>query len=302
MLFRRDEPDTIVPALATAIGIQAGTDAWGAWAQVTAGLSLPFLLGGISISGEVGATLTTNTSVKVRKRTWFAVGTGVATSEVEVARTALGMGLSFGLTGVVDDVVQATGYALFVEGRRLTPVLINPNTRIAVRAYQTGSPSEDTYRIYLIGYDAQKLAASRWPLHAGLFQAGVSKSHSDDKPATTEVTVIWGGTAWAWGSWVEVTPSLDANYLIEGMLVNPISDTATGQDSQIEVGTGAAGSETPRGRMGFPNTPVSGRASDLLPFPVPFIAFKGERLAVRAAMANNRNKGIRLLATRLHKD
>lgn len=317
--FRRDGVEHIfgnralVPVFGEiSLGVTAGiSGSWSSWIESVPAsgaqeLNFPFLLTSIAIAHNVGQSLSADGTVGVQKRLWAAVGKGDAGSEVEVARTMIGSAIQVSVTGHVDDPITASGICMLVDARRLAPVMIPPHTRISVRLAQLGLTSERFHQVYISGYDASDLPRfSEWPLEAEMFRRGVSDSHEDDLPDfSTEITATAGAAFATPGSWVDVVASLPANYLITE--VNAHCDPAEAsslQDAHIAVGTGSAGAEIERGKVGFPTRSLAPPvwSSNSLPIAFPFIAFEGERLAVRVYGNGSRTKIIRIEGIKLNR-
>jgi hypothetical protein len=231
-------------------------------------------------------TRTTNGTTTLRQRCWTGIGIGGAGSEVEIARTQFGMGMLGALAGIVDDAVTGTSDAPVMTQMRMTPRYIEGGTRVAVRGYQTGDSGNTAKRHYLVFYDAALLLGSLRSLpwiDPRRWAEGNHDHQSDDLPDTAETSPTTGsGAPFTFGSYTEVSASLDADYLIEGIGWSQEAEL----DVVAEVALGAAGSEVVQARAGFPgNIGVNQAWSVPLPFdfPIPSIAYKGERLAIRSA-------------------
>jgi hypothetical protein len=286
LYYRRDCPEIIEAQSAISNSVTYGVDTWSAWDQQVASLGYDGILVAASVAYRQRVTSTTNGSAVLRQRCWTGIGTGGAGSETEIARTMFGMGMLGALAGVVDDAVTGTADAPALAQMRITPRYIESGTRVAVRGYQTGDSANAAKRHYLVFYNAALLRGSLrsipW-IDPRRWVEGNHDHQSDDLPDTAEISPTSGtGAPWTFGSYTDVSSSLDADYLIEGISWSQEAEA----DVIAEVAVGAAGSEVVQARAGFPcNIGVNQAWSPSLPFDfrIPCIAYKGERLAVRVA-------------------
>lgn len=310
-LCRRGAPEVVLNTLAASNGFAAAAinqSAWGATPdEHIASTSEAYILAGLTRSGRVVVTRTTTGSTLVRLRDWIEVMTGAAASEVGVARVMQGVG-ALCTYGGTDGAATAGSQTPMMYGQAFDPVFVPASTRLSLRSWQEGVASDAAIRAYLLGYKPAELdAALLYPDYESMrrWALGADKHHSyniaEGNPA--EVTLTSGGSSWGLASsFTEIDAALDADYLITG-----IGGTwELSLDFQVEIGIGAASSEQVHGRMGFPgavgvNLPYS--AHPPFPFPIPFIAYKGERISARSACGTaSQDIAIRLYGTRLWKD
>lgn len=305
MYYRRGSPENIVALKAASRSIVSGVDAWGAYAQNVAALSANGILAAVAGAGRVVSTRTTNGTTTTRQRIWYDVATGAAASEVPIARVGFGVGAYISLSGQVLDSINAQAQTPWVEQEVIAPVYIPSGTRLATRSYQTGDSSNISKRCYLVMYDPSLLAClSRWPINQRAYIEGIGNHHNDDTPDTAEITLTGtAGAPWsAAGAYAEIHAGLANNYLITGIGVTNAGTLA----QQLDIALGAAGSEVIHARAAIPMDVgvalpyVTGRP---FAFPVPWLAYKGERVAARLwdNVGASATTAIRLFGIRLGK-
>lgn len=97
-------------------------------------------------------------------------------------------------------------------------------------------------------------------------------------PGGTGVSVTPSGTAFANSSWVELTASVSAASVLTGIVVTPANVSV---EFEVDIGTGAAASETPIATYrGATIDNIGGQAPLVFPIPIDNIA-SGARLSVR---------------------
>ena len=281
-LARRDCPNIIVPTLAISALNTAGV-AWApsaAMTQITAGLAYEFLLDGMIVNtGMGGETATANGSFFYRYLYHLRVGTGAAVETV-VAEAQIAESAFISLGGIVDDAVQAICIVTTSRDIPLAPVRIPASTRIAYDASVDGSPVYKILRAYLSGYDLSTYDFAKVLGYDSLYHYGMWPIYPDVNPLQSQAVITTGAGAWTLGAWTEVTAALDANYLIVGAA--SVDTEATAKEAQFDVGLGAAGSEVVQSRWGMPYNAARHNATHMR-WGTPFIAYAGERLAVRGA-------------------
>jgi len=281
-LARRDCPNVIVPTLAISPVNTAGV-AWAssaAMTQITAGLAYEFLLDGMIVNtGMGGGVVTVNGTTYYRYLYHLRIGTGAAVetvvAEAQIAESAL-----VDLGGIVDDAVSAICIVTTSRDIPLAPVRIPASTRIAYDASIDGSPSYKVIRVYLSGYDLSTYDFAKVPGYDSLYHYGIRPVYPDVNPLQSQIVVTTSATSWTLGAWAEVTASLDADYLILGAA--SVDTEVTAKEAQFDVGLGAAGSEVVQSRWGMPYNASRHNATHIR-WGTPFIAYAGERLAIRAA-------------------
>ena len=311
MLYRdHGAPERIVPELAAPAAPSAGNAVWGSWVQVTASTGYTGILAGLVLSARIVASLTANGTTALQCRLWTAIATGAAASEVEVARTHWGAGALVTLSGLVDDAVTAQSQTpVLVQPKHIAHVLIPSGTRLAARAQNIGLGATLGTRIYTYFYEPDELEASlgEWNIDRLAWLNGVDKTHSMDLPDAAEVTVSSNGTSGGvWqlsaATYAQISASLADDYLIEGINVTHAANMSV----QLDVSLGAAASEVVQARAGIPSPGVALPfvVAETCWFPIPFIAWRGERVAVRAANSTTADADVlvRLIGQRLNKD
>ena len=286
--IRRDLPEIAIPIDAEVAASNPGTAAWAqsaAFAQLVASSAAEYVTCSLGVSLRQGRTLTAN-GVDAEAGLWTAhLYTGAAASEVERAARALGLAHRISITGIVDDAVTSQALAQLATQLPMYGMRIPAATRITAKTACSldGATHLKVAFTWLLVYDATLIAPARlWAWDEDEFAAGGDSYQNASKiwPATpAALNVTSSGTNWVYGSWLQVDAALDADYLIEGISMgNELS--GTNASVQAQLGLGAGGSEVAQSTT-YQRRLGTDRTGGFYPFTHPFIAFKGERLAVR---------------------
>ena len=292
----RDSPNVIVPAIPIAISPTPGTEwSWGNYAQVVSSLDFPFLLTQLYGHLGVGASVSANGVSVSEVIANYEVATGGAGSEVTIAQAIDAMGVYTSVSGLVGDtptiVVVGTPYREIPVG----PVVIPASTRIAVRSAISNAPTLVYTRFCLDGYDlTAPLCFVDVPGLDKLFERGSRK-------VTTAPTQVLGSTQLVGegaspSAYSQVVASFADETLVTGMVTSNNSQYLAAA-ARFDVSLGAAGNEVVQARGGHPSG--AQYLSGLARWRYPFIAHKGERLAVRVTATAARVFDVALVGTRL---
>ena len=299
-LARRDCPNVIVPTLAISAVNTAGV-AWApsaAMTQITAGLAYEFLLDSMIVNTGIGVSVVTSVTVAdfFRHLCHLRVGTGAAVETV-VAEAQIAESAFLNISGMTAETITASLIVTTSRDIPLAPVRIPASTRIAYDASIDGSPGYKALRVYLSGYDLSTYDFAKVPGYDSLYHYGIRPVYPDVNPLQSQVVITTGAGNWTLGAWAEVTASLDADYLILGAA--SVDTEVTAKEAQFDVGLG---SETVvvQSRWGMPYNASRHNATHIR-WGTPFIAYAGERLAVRgAATTASRVYNVTLYGVRLN--
>jgi len=130
----------------------------------------------------------------------------------------------------------------------------------------------------LDGYDFGEAAAMKRTTGGGFFllPAGPTQGTSVQSPASANT----------YGSWTELSSSAPGDMLITHVLIGRVSGEVNGYQ-QIDIGTGAAASETSRGELKVQSVSATpGQYQNPTPLATPIKVSSGERIAARVADAD----------------
>ena len=286
-LVVRDSPNLIMPTLADPISYTPG-ETWGngAYAQVIAAASLtyPFILHDLIVNGNLGTYLITQSTAAKLFLMQHEIGTGAAASEVSKAVAIDAEGLYVGLSWDTAGVgVEADIYCTTSKDIPIGPLYIPPSTRIAFRSSLSTTAAFKTGRVYLSGYNVNTLDFTKHFTVDELLERGSRATYPSPLVFLGSVAVT-GGAGWTAGNYAQIIAALSDDYLL--VSAHAIPTDATGICSaQFDVSIGAAGSEAVQAKFALPETTLKGAVHMRWPYPV--IAYKGERIAVRAAPGNS---------------
>lgn len=185
--------------------------------------------------------------------------------------------IAIGAAGVEQVIIAnlvkgTTGSNLYCSAPFIAPVQIPSGSRISARVQCEAAIAQTTY-LFGTMYDQ---SFAKLPL-------GVCDTYGADTSDSGGVEIDCGGTAWSWGSWVEITASTlrDHHAIIVGY-GNKDNAARASTGFQVEIGVGANPNETAI-LLTFMASDASAFAlnplfSPLLPVNIP----KGTRLSVRA--------------------
>jgi hypothetical protein len=239
-----------LPSAAAGIQLTPSGTAWTntSWVQLTA--SAPSRLYSAYL-----AILPNNGAVVAQLSVEIDIGVGGAGSEVVVATVRARVMAD--LWGPVSTVPLGALHAFIAAG-----------TRVALRVRHGATGNTNVYRVAL-GYYADLGGAS-----------GYSTSAPTVAPlGASFVTVTSGGSAWGFGSWVEV---LSAAAVTSAIRLTGFVATNIGRPHEIQIGYGAAGSEVAKMTLPYSHTGGGGDGFNYVRFPRPLCVSSGTRISVRS--------------------
>lgn len=301
----RDCPNLILPILANSkTYYPSGGTAWsrGGYSLVaTVSASYPFILHDLIVAIGLVAQKGGAGYVGMTGLEEYIIGTGNAGSEVDAAFSLDAGGMSIGVAGCTCGLAVSTGYMNTVRTVPIGPIQFPASTKLSLDAAYSGvllapGPSQ----VYLSGYDATTLDFADVVALDKFMEHGLPPVRPSVLVALGTTAVVSGASSWAWGSWTEVVASLDEDYLLETASVYP-TDTTSIRNAQFDIGIGAAGSEAIQARFCNPTFSTTIGLATFNRWPYPFIARKGERVAIRAAAATtaSRNYQVGIYGRRL---
>jgi hypothetical protein len=200
-----------IPPAADGVSVTPNASAWvnSAWVQISASTPGIWTLQTVTAFSDSGPS-----PVHFE----IDIGTGASGSEVVV--------------GTLPGCKESTTWNL--ESYFLSfgiPISIEAGLRVAVRLRKQGT---DT---------------TAWTIALGYYEDDVGTSNITTLPqlcvpsAADPINVASGGASWSVGSWVELSPSLDAGSMIVGVSMQR-PDMVSNDDLILEIGVGAVSSET----------------------------------------------------------
>lgn len=289
--IRRDLPEIAIPINAEAATINPGSAAWAlssSFGQLVASSAAEYVTNAIGVTARFGRALTTNVTVTTGMIWSVHLYTGAASSEVERARVIFGgPAARCSLLGVVDDAVTAQAFANIGGQVPMYGMRIPASTRITAKT-ATNVPSTNWTRnaeVWLLVYDATLIQpAHLWAWDEDQFVAGGDSYQNASRmwdSTPTALLMTSGAGAWTFSAWVQADAALDADYLIEGVANTREDDASTTADFVVQLGLGAAGSEVVQSESKCSRVGTTEQNCGVFTFTHPFIAYKGERLAIR---------------------
>lgn len=305
--IRRDMPELLLPdSTDWAQQVPSTSANWtvsASFTQLVASLAQDTVLRMVGVSGSEGLSIAGADVGATAYGLWdLHVYTGAAAAETEICRCTYCVVVNASVTGT------AAGTAGSVLGGAssqiaICPLYIPSGTRLTAKSSIYDRQFLDEVKIWLLGYDASAYCNPKHPLdvdkwikgyslgaHRTWPPAGAASGTQADTAVTTHATNAWSTSveATGYGNWAQLDGSLDADYLVTGL--SCILASASSKSScVVNLGLGGAGSEVVQARSGFPRYGSNFCLGGYHPFADPFIAFKGERLAVRAkAQAANK--------------
>ena len=293
-LVTRDCPNDIVPTATAAITRNPGDAwAWSVYAQVDPGLAYDFLLRQLIMCTGIGVDLTTNGGLSLYREQQVEIATGAAGSEVVVADAQLVESVVANMSGNTDGTTTCFVASTTTRDIPLFPVVIPSSTRIALRSTLDIAATRKYSRYYLSGYDLSSLTFDDYAAYTKAFELGSVGCYSAVIPLGSNISVVGNATPITFGAYSTVIDPLDYDCLVTMGICVP--NTSTSTSVQFDVAIGAAGSEVVQARYAY-GAPGLYRGSCHVRFPFPFIAYAGERLAVRlmamAGISNNYQVGL----------
>jgi len=237
-----------LPSAADGIQLTPNTTAWtdGAWVELTASAPSTVFPAFLTVLPNNGTTVAA-VSAEID------IGVGAAASEVVVAKTRVRV--------MADQWAPTSTVPL-----GLIYSSIASGSRIALRVRHGATADTDVYRVAL-GYYTALGGASGWSPEAPTVA-----------PVGSTFNTITSGAAWTFGSWVEVlsAAAVTVNSLITGIVATNIS-----APHEIQIGTGAASSETAILTLPYATTGGGGDGFNWVRFPRPICINAGTRVSLR---------------------
>lgn len=255
----RDNPCIPLPQTGASPTVGApAPPAWSAWTQITAGEAAAYTLVQLCVAAVV----------LVGSRIFIQLGVGAAGAESVIYEVADRTEISGA------GATPLTGYYY-----RLPPYRLAASTRLAFRVRQTASTANDVRLGVVVHAQASPLAGAQ-PFDGDAYAAGSASSLQLVTPAIPAILSVTAGTpANTYGAWREFIAA--AATRLRPIAVHGSSSAAGGTvTNHFQVGTGAAGAETPHeiasvpgnGAFTIPHYPHFARPVDVL---------AGERVALR---------------------
>jgi len=291
-LVTRDCPNVIVPTAASPIARNPG-DAWtwSVYAQVTAGLAYDFLLRQLIMSTGLGASITANGILTFTRQEQIEIATFIQQAYTVIAEAQLTESVLAVMASNIDGVTTCMLYSTTTRDVPLFPVVIPDNTYIALRATLDTATVRKYSRFYLSGYDLSTLSFADYVAYTKAFEEGSVSCYAGVYPLGSNVSVISGTSALTFGSYSTIDASLSNDCLVTfGVCIPTLGITAS--SVQLDVAVGAAGSEVVQARYALATAAYLGSCQ--VRFPLPFIAYKGERLSVRLLEDNGSSQEYRV--------
>ena len=163
----------------------------------------------------------------------------------------------------------------------LAPVIVPAGIRLSAKGQVSGAPSLKYGGIYLTGYPTAALDYAHVPAFDELFMRGCRPAYSDVQVITAPVTVT-AGALWVMGNWVQIgAAALDDDYLFDQGAALGVEGSLS---AQFDVGLGPDDTHVViQARYPIIATLGTNSGSSDMGFPLPFIAYKGEKVWVRVA-------------------
>lgn len=303
VVYRTGSAEIILPALGAGNNLSHANGAWSAWDQHVASSAAQYYLAGAVVVGRLVATQTPTDGVQnIQLRLQQEVGVGAAGSEAVINKArGFGVGALINLSGG-DGSTTAASQTPFLLSTEYPLRSIAASSRIAIRGRADGTGAAVTGRYYLVVYPADIQDHLEIISLADLLAVPQEERTFPDQ---TVISLTSAATAWGdVGSFTEIEASLDADYLIEGIGIQPNTAAGVNADFQIEIATGAAGSETTRAWAGFPAgigvaLPLSSEIA--VHFPIPYKAVSGSRLSAKlwGSIASAQVVDVRIFARKI---
>jgi hypothetical protein len=280
LTYRTGSAEVVLPILAAGNNLSHANGAWSAWDQHIASTAAEYYFAGACVVGRVVAVQVAAGTTTVQLRLQQELGKGAAASEV-VINKAKGFGVG-ALVSEANAAGTATAQTPFFLSCEYPLTNVAASTRVAIRGRADGTGAVVTGRYYLFAYpsDIQDHLAT-----ISLADLLAVPQETRTFPDQTVITLTSAATSWGdVGAFTEINASIGADYLIEGIGINPNLVAGASNDWQIEVATGAAGAEVVRARAGFPavlGVPLPLSAEIPVPFPIAYRATSGDRLSAK---------------------
>lgn len=266
---KRDVVEVCYPNNDNGTGTTPGLSwAWSAWNQITASLASDLILTAIAVYKLISATGSPVTGL-----IQIQIGTGAAGAETTVAEFTTGIGYTSSNT--VETKSMFIGEVLFCN-----PIRIDAGTRVAVRSSTSSAAAGIGCNVKLYGYPVSSFGQIHRPESVPSLTVTEKAGGSVVQPNAAVTTVATGTPLWTYGAWVQVIASAACELVVTGVATG---GTTVSGGFDLEIGTGAAGSEISRSLV-----PVVGRT--FLPGPGwgfwrvarPLYIKPGEAVSVRA--------------------
>jgi hypothetical protein len=298
----RGVPNVIIPTLSDSISTyDAMGQSWawpaaGYYETIKASLAYEFLLTSLFVNLGLGAQ-------KVAGETWtyqnnicqFQVAKGRAGSEVNIAEGYSASSQYLSVAGWVNDNITVTILDTATRTVGVKPVRVPTASRLSFRTTISGTAVIWGGQLYATGYDLRTFDFAHVHAFDDLFMRGMRPCYPMDRPLAGDIDVVTGVGYMTLGAWVEVIASIEDDCLVDkGMVAIKLGEAAN--SVQLEIGLGPDNTHVVvQGRYAIcPSATYEGVADCDLP--LPFIAYKGEKLWIRAADAN----GLMTLHTGVH--
>lgn len=224
--------------------------------------------------GTTGITITPNTTAWADSA-WFELISNT-TTDVQLASFCIfiGVGANYELEFGVGAAGEEVPIALY-KGRPsnanlvdFTPIFypnvhaIPSGTRLAVRLRKEGTSSTN-WRVAAAYYQGSTASNKSAFYHKGL------------PAAANALNLTPNGTAWANSAWVEFSAGITEDILITSIGYDPPNNA----ELEVDIGTGAAGSETVRTTLG--GNVMNGGGQQIIALPSPLRVTANTRIALR---------------------
>jgi len=284
-LVTRDCPNILVPTLAAGVPVYTGPVwTWGGYSQVHAGLAYDYLVCNLLINAGLGYGTSGNVGISVPYFLHYELATGASQSEVSIAQALDAMCFNISITGVVDDAVGIVVREMGVKGVPIGPVIVVKGTRISFNAVSDIQSFYNAGAMYVSGYDTATFAFTKLPFADKDYELGLKTTYSKPLIALGFTSITSGAANWKQGAYGQVIASLDKDYLIIAATAKGTNANAS-RMAQFDIALGAADSEVVQQRTAIASGTESANVirTSFFEFKYPFIAYAGERLAIRAA-------------------
>jgi len=282
-LVTRDCPNVIIRTQNSAIQrIPGDAWAWSVYTQLTAGLGYDFLLRQLIACTGIGLLVTLDASPHLA-------------SFGAIEHIQLATYINQAYTPIAEAQIAESGYfgypagegslALIVTTSRdipIAPVSIPANTRIDIRTTIDKTLNRKMSNFFLSGYNLSTFGFTDIAAIDKAYEQGTPVCYPKLIPLAASISVVHDAAANILGSYSVVSASLDDDYLIWGGAAVQDMTHGSAVDAQFDVSLGVAGSEVVQARYAIVQPSTFFGASHCI-FPWPFIAYAGERLAVRVS-------------------
>lgn len=303
IIYRTGSAEVILPVLGAGNNLSHANGAWSAWDQHVASSAAEYYLAGAVVVGRLVATQTPADGTQtIQLRLQQEVGVGAALSEAVINKAkGFGVGALITLSGG-DGSTTAASQTPFLLSTDYPLRNMAASSRIVIRGRADGTGAAVTGRYYLIVYPADIQDHLEIISLTDLLAVPQEERTFPDQ---TVISLTSAATAWGdVGSFTEIEASLGADYLIEGIGIQPNAGAGVNADFQIEIATGGAGAETTRAWAGFPAgigvaLPLSAEVA--VPFPIPYKAVSGSRVSAKlwCSLASAQVVDVRIFARKI---